>query len=1226
MKRTIWVIAVLLSGLLAAGAEAAIAFRAASSAGVRLATISYQASGVVASAASGNITPTLASITQNNLFICLVEQHDNVAISFPAGWTQLYSISATATHRASAFYKMSAAAEANPLITHTGGNSIIAQCSTFRGVDPGNPLDVAYAAQYAASSTIVTSGSLTTLTANDLMLYAMHVANNPTITVAPAGAGGVVWTQRFYSSTALGLRSATGLYTGPKAVAGAVGPITSTVSLASENHGVLMALHDGSRLSIQVPTGTVAGDVMIAAIATTPSTVPITAPAGWTLIQAITQATATSNRVSTYYRVATAAEPASYTWTLSAAHTGAAGGIVSYSGVDTTTPVDVSAGAATPSALTHAAPTITTTVANDMLVTVHEYASARSWTPPVGMTERVDIASRAASNAGITLEMNELLLGAAGATGAKTATASASADTGGTVSIALRPTAPPHHIRIEHNGGACAGATAPAQITIKACANVACTAPHYTATDVTGINLAPTGAGYTWTPANPQTITALSGGINSGITLARSTAGTATLAITGTPTPAPSNAYECYNAATGTSGDCNLVFSTGSFTFNVPDHTSDSRQVVTLTSCKGTFASTIRSIKFWSTYVNPATGTQQGKVVAGTGNADCATGYSPLGTSSATPTTLNLAFGAGATPQATFSLCYPDAGQVQVDTRYDGSALNTPPDAGVVILGNDRFIAAPHHFTLSNITCGNGATYVGCIVASPYANPAAVNAAGAAFMKAGNPFSMTVTAYNTNGAATPNFGKETTPEGVILTPAANMPDLAGAVAGNLTGSFGAFNNGVAAGTAFAYDEAGIMTVTARLASANYLGSIGLKEITTPVSVNIGRFIPDHFGVAPDPANPDNPILARANVTQAATSVDPVGAAAGSTIIPVLATTGFNVGSKIRIPGAGPGGNAFTATLLAVGAVNLTLDTPINTALLGGESVIEEWGSYMDEQFNAQFTLNALELNGTTTNNYQGAYAKLNPAAAGNPLGFGAVDTVAPTNLSARLNTPVATGSFVNGSATISAPLGIARCTAVTCPANTNPNREDGPYSSLKIGIAPKFPAEADDVRMGVYDLNVGGGGNDHTSIMNPLIQGVTEVRYGRINLANAHGSELLSLPIAATVQYWNAANYVTSITDNETQFNTNLSTAGGNVLTAIAKGPLALGNVSVVAPGIVTFANGVNTFNLAAPNVTGSVDLTIVTAPSYLLPSTTGRATFGVYKGANEFIYLRENY
>ncbi|MFZ2161705.1 MAG: DUF6701 domain-containing protein [Sideroxyarcus sp.] len=143
------------------------------------------------------------------------------------------------------------------------------------------------------------------------------------------------------------------------------------------------------------------------------------------------------------------------------------------------------------------------------------------------------------------------------------------------------------------------------------------------------------------------------------------------------------------------------------------------------------------------------------------------------------------------------------------------------------------------------------------------------------------------------------------------------------------------------------------------------------------------------------------------------------------------------------------------------------------------------------------------------------------------------------------------------------------------------------------------------------------------------VEGGVKVVSGRIKLANAYGSELLPLSIAATAQYYNpASNWVTSSTDNATQFNTNLSGAGGNVSATIvdASHGLGLGNISVVSPGVVTFASGIRRFSLAAPGKAGSADLSIVTAPDYLLPSITGRATFGVYKGKNEFIYMREAY
>ncbi|MEA2723833.1 MAG: biosis protein MshQ, partial [Gemmatimonadales bacterium] len=190
-------------------------------------------------------------------------------------------------------------------------------------------------------------------------------------------------------------------------------------------------------LTINKPAGTVNGDLMIAAIAVRPNTATITPPAGWTLIRRTNQTAANDNAQATYRKVAGAAEPASYTWTVGAP-TGLAGGIMTFYGVDTAAPVDVENGQVTASALTHTAPSVTTTTINDMIVTTHSFTSAASWTPPGGMTEAVDVASDAVPNTvGIALEMNYVLQPAAGASGAWTATASNDLDAGVAQTVAL---------------------------------------------------------------------------------------------------------------------------------------------------------------------------------------------------------------------------------------------------------------------------------------------------------------------------------------------------------------------------------------------------------------------------------------------------------------------------------------------------------------------------------------------------------------------------------------------------------------------------------------------------------------------------------------------------------------------------------------------------------------------------------------------------------------------
>jgi hypothetical protein len=105
-----------------------------------------------------------------------------------------------------------------------------------------------------------------------------------------------------------------------------------------------------------------------------------------------------------------------------------------------------------------------------------------------------------------------------------------------------------------------------------------------------------------------------------------------------------------------------------------------------------------------------------------------------------------------------------------------------------------------------------------------------------------------------------------------------------------------------------------------------------------------------------------------------------------------------------------------------------------------------------------------------------------------------------------------------------------------------------------------------------------------------------------------------------TAQYWNVSAYVTNSDDS----NTVLAIAGIGI-TYQRKA----GDTWTTSPALLngTASSGVWTATLSKPSATfsgrGSVDLS-VNAPTYL--PGTGRATFGVYKGANEFIYLRENY
>ena len=161
------------------------------------------------------------------------------------------------------------------------------------------------------------------------------------------------------------------------------------------------------------------------------------------------------------------------------------------------------------------------------------------------------------------------------------------------------------------------------------------------------------------------------------------------------------------------------------------------------------------------------------------------------------------------------------------------------------------------------------------------------------------------------------------------------------------------------------------------------------------------------------------------------------------------------------------------------------------------------------------------------------------------------------------------------------------------------------------------------------------GGDGVTSLrVASSVEGGIKVISGRYKISNAYGSELLSLGLSATIQYYNGTTWVKSSTDNATAFNTKLTGAGGNLAPLIISAPLSVANISVIGAGSVMVAAGVKSFTLNKPGVTGIADIGL-TAPVYLLtgnngagvsPSISGRVTFGVYSGNNNFIYQRESY
>jgi len=249
--------------------------------------------------------------------------------------------------------------------------------------------------------------------------------------------------------------------------------------------------------------------------------------------------------------------------------------------------------------------------------------------------------------------------------------------------------------------------------------------------------------------------------------------------------------------------------------------------------------------------------------------------------------------------------------------------------------------------------------------------------------------------------------------------------------------------------------------------------------------------------------------------------------------------------------------------------------------------------YSGQPFTVQVT--AFNLAGVKTSNYDGAlgYAKAATLFAWNAAGGAAAN---PGGGAIASNTMLSS-AFTGGVATTSTPV-------YTFPAT--------PVMPTDIFVRADEPVGLD----GVSSLR---GASS--------VEGGIKIVSGRVNIPNAYGSELLDLPMTATVEYYHGTSWLSSATDSITSLTPSLSNyqriTGGTWTTA-----------STPLSGQVTAGDLPFTLTKPTGGGTGSVDVSI-NAPNYLLagsnvannnPSNTARATFGIYKGNSKFIYIRELY
>lgn len=577
-----------------------------------------------------------------------------------------------------------------------------------------------------------------------------------------------------------------------------------------------------------------------------------------------------------------------------------------------------------------------------------------------------------------------------------------------------------------------------------------------------------------------------------------------------------------------------------------------------------------KNIRFYTTYLNPTTGTINATI----------NGTAIASSSGAAATTQSITFTNGV---ATVTMRYNDAGQLKLNAI--DTATNPAGPTGV----SGNFVVKPASFVLNvpASTASQTQTAAACLT-------------NTVFAKAGNNFTVNVQARNALGSVTPNYGNETSPQGIILT--------SGAIYGPTNARNGSANNGAIAngnvlpkitsgsaptgwslpyfqGTTLSFDEVGCINLTANVLGGNYLGAAN-GAVTG--SLVVGRFTPDHFDASGLDAS-NNP--------------------------PQFKTTCSN------------GTSSFTY-----------LDQPF---LYARQPVLK---------------VTAYALGNTITQNYTGSFWKLSSngfASVYNKAYFpvNSGDVIAALTLSATIPTP----TFVD--------IGNGNATATGAGTGTFTFSDGGGLKIQRLNstLVPAFTAEiqlrianitdSDTVPCTGTGCSTGGFSFGATTSGNGIVfsgaGGGKQFYHGRLVVLDASGPENAALLVPMQTQFYTTAGgFILNTLDTGSSGNCTAYTGGANNIdvttsTGLSTTPTVLGSPNYY------FSNGALNISLSAPTgsaTTGYADLEAKLQAStganlpwlqYNWPyagssgvdftaNPRGRGSFGIFKGNDRIIYQKE--
>ncbi|WP_454010021.1 DUF6701 domain-containing protein [Aeromonas sp. Marseille-Q7275] len=393
------------------------------------------------------------------------------------------------------------------------------------------------------------------------------------------------------------------------------------------------------------------------------------------------------------------------------------------------------------------------------------------------------------------------------------------------------------HFEFDHSGQALT--CNPETVVIRACADASCS--RLVTEQVSAVlSLTPDTASNGWVGGNQLTF---SGG-SATARLHNNTAGTVTMGVAGS-TPVFQHQTLC-RAGSGalSAAACTLSFADSGFVFDVLDTYANKPQDVVISAvkkdditkqCVPGFASVSKPVSFWGSYVTPNANTF-GSQVTIEGNS--VSTYA-ANVASPTGTVINVNFDSQG--KATLkNVNYPDAGQMRLHARHDGSG----DTAGLVMTGSDLFVSRPVGLCIKapQGECMRGANATN----ADYAANCPV------FKKTGETFSLNIQAVawqaNKDGdlcsgnLATPNFALANIALGSeLVAPKPGNGAVVGTSRYDHSNQKGSSNLNTVGQSV---NEVGVFRMTATPPAAGYFN----YTIPPAASVPVGRFIPVDFNL------------------------------------------------------------------------------------------------------------------------------------------------------------------------------------------------------------------------------------------------------------------------------------------------------------------------------------------------------------------------------------------